>query len=206
MSRCHLERLRLPALTLVALTLLLAFSAFTFAPTAVQTSKSQQISVTINGHVYTGKLNETLKAPITYANGSQGLVGFTLSIRPALANHAAVMPKVTSCRTASANQTFYNAFGGVLASYTIYQYWCYNGTSIVSYNQPSNSYSTGFGWSLAGSAVAIVSHTSTVGHTDGTFRFNGPFGIGCVSGENTIYWYNTGNNSNQYNQNSYYSC
>jgi hypothetical protein len=204
--RHHLERLRLPALTLAALTLLLALSAFTSAPTFAQAPQSQQISVTVNGHVYMVALNTTLKLPTTYADGSKGSVGFTPSAQPTLATNVAVTPYASGCKTAYATQTFYNAFGGVLASFTISQYWCYDGTDITYYTSPGDSYSTGYGWSLANATVNIVSIYAQWGHTDGTFRFNGPFGIGCKSGQNTIYWYGTGNFSTQFNQNSYYGC
>ncbi len=208
-------RSRFLPLTVIALMLALVVSISIARPASAHAAtyslSPQQISMTINGRMYMTAPGVAVRLPTTYPDGSKGWIDFTAGTTGATGSARltanSVSPNTVSCKTAYGTQTWRNGLNQILISYTLSQYWCYDGTNIVSYDYPGDNYQTHYGWSLANQAVAITQYpTPQWARSAGTFRFNGPFGIGCKSGENTIYWYGTGLQSNQYNTNSYYGC
>lgn len=209
----HIKRLRLLPLTVTVMSLTLAMSiasahpALAHAATHSGAVAPQQITMTINGQVYHTTSGGVVRLPTTYPDGSKGWIDFTAGTvgnSDLAATH--VIPDTTSCTTAYATQTGRNVLGGEIYHFTLSQYWCYNGTAIQSYNQPGDSYASYNGWSLAEQSTMLEGVNPAMGDSRSFWRFNGPFGVGCKSGRNEIFWYGTGMHTNQFDTNSYFGC
>jgi hypothetical protein len=198
----------IPAL---ALALILSTAETAAAHAASPSTRSQQVVVKINGKIYHTSSGAPVRLPTTYPDGSKGWIDYTPGTAvTARQSAASISPKTVNCREATATQTWRNLVGTILAQYVLHQYWCWDGTVIKSFNAPYATWTTNLGWSLANSGVLVtqvpVIDSSQWGSSFGSFRFNGPFGIGCKSGANELYFYGNGQNSNTYNTNSYYGC
>lgn len=206
----HLTRSRLCAQMVLVLTLALCLSVFALPSATAHAAVAQTVPVTIHGQVYRITPGTTLKFPFTYHDGTHGWVLYTFTDAPARA--ATPQPASINCKTANSSQWFTNVYGGVLAKFNMSQYWCYNGTQVTVNppNRPTYSYSTGYGWSLYGANALNYGlygyPPSTAYEAWGSFRFNGPFGIGCVSGDNFIDFYGSGSYHVSYDQASQYGC
>lgn len=200
-----MQRFGQPKVLSIALTMLvcaLYFSAITAPRASAHSVASAQVHAIINGRVYMMIAGRKLTFPITYSNGSKGTISHMANIENF--KTAGGDP----CHYGSGNTTYYNIFGQTLASYTFYQYWCYNGSTITSINAPYAEWSTYLGWSLANHLESTVFSGvgKTVGESVGTFRFNGPFGIGCKSGRIEGLYYGDGGFSPEYTDGGFYGC
>lgn len=154
-------------------------------------------TLALEGKVYQLTQGKTLRVPITLPDGSKGFASATFDADPSPAHTSAVSPSGVSCQTGHINLSFYNVYGSTLGSYTLFQYWCWDGTNITEWDNPYEQSYGQFGWSLVNHAETLVlppnDESDKYGESQGIFRFNGPFGIGCKSGRIDLYFYNTGN-------------
>lgn len=159
-------------------------------------------TVTFGATVYHLTAGQSIRFPVTFADGSRGFEEFGSSANApivlpgsfAIASPDTVIGGGTACQNQAAWLSGVNIYGQTIWTYTMYQQWCYDGTSVVSHNNPTYSWwvAPAVGWSLANHAEWTAFISSTQGQGEGTMRANGPFGIGCASGETLVTYYGDG--------------
>lgn len=174
-------------------------------------TRDQTYKLVVNSTPYYLSAKQRLVMLFIFKNGEKGKIVFELGFDDAIpaststrVNYAAGY----SCWTPWLKQTWTNVFGGILASYTLYAPFCYNDSHVYWNGSPYQRTSSGYGWGLANSNTTGPDYDTnhTMGTDWGYFRFNGPFGFGCVSGLNKITFDRSGKATYYDNQSSQYNC
>lgn len=187
---------RTPLLLATVLVLLFFTSMAMTSHTAFAHSAKQAphgtVTFVVDGKAYPLVQGKTFMVPTTLPDGSKGYLGATFGTSLSAAPNSG-----DPCQTGHLTLQFYDAAGIVLGSYTLYQYWCWNGTNITSWNNPFAQWYSQLGWSMANHTESLTippsEESDKYGKSEGKFRFNGPLGIGCKSGLINLYFYNIGN-------------
>ncbi len=74
--------------------------------------------------------------PTTLPDGSKGYASATFGADISAAHTLATSASGDPCQTGHVNLSFHNAFGTTLGSYTLFQYWCWDGTDITDWDNP----------------------------------------------------------------------
>jgi hypothetical protein len=207
----RLTRTSLLTIIVVALVCLTGMATTSHTASAHAASQSSQSTVNqspqltgqlmVHGRTYTLTPGAPLKVPITLPDGSAGyLVGTigvigsssTVAVRPAVVAQNGVAPLTVTCNTVYVGMETQNGIGGLETQFVLYQYYCWDGSQITGYHQPYSKEASGWGWSFNQSYVVLNRISSTAGVSSAGFRFNGPLGIGCVSGYEELDFFDTG--------------
>jgi hypothetical protein len=157
-------RISMAMLTAVlAMFLIIPFSAFTFAPNVTNPTKHPPAPHRVH-KILPG---QELVFPYPLKNDPKATVHIKMN---------KVKPSSSNCDYGIwEEEDLYNVYGGTLASYRITINFCYDGTHVTYISNPPNeSWYTCCFWSL-GSHSAYTHEDPTHGLAHGSFTFNGPF-------------------------------
>jgi len=209
-NMASLKRARIPLVVLVSLAVLFLTNVGTASHTAYAAAAPHFTgsTFTVDGKVYHLTKGVALKVPVNWLHGKIRYVSakfddITYDITSSTAGNAtpglsrqvhqmgAAIPLAYYCQTSTITLNDYDFLGIIIASYTLLEYWCHDqsldGGTLGEFDNPYEQSYGNAGWGLVNHAEGVQYKDDFDGYSNGIFRFNGPLGIGCVSGYANIH-------------------
>lgn len=195
------------ALVALVTALIIGLDVSTAGPARANDNAVISARIVIGGRVYNVEWGKTIVFATQLPDGSRGWIRYRTDLAMTALKHGVGQASPNDpCLTVSGTEQWTDYAGFVLVNYTLYQYWCYDYTEITTYTTAYSRISAYFSWSLANHSEATTMTPPDHGLGTGKFRFNGPLGIGCVSGAIDIYFNGSGGNAVFKYYGGYYGC
>ncbi len=207
MASLNLKHARIPVAVLVSLALLFLTNVGTASHAAYAAAPQSTGTFTVSGKVYHLTKGVALEVPVNWADGKIRYVAakFDDDMTSSMAGNAMpgkrgglaiAIPLTAYCQTTGYSVIGYDIYHIILTSYTLLEYWCYDqnaNPSLTRFDPPYEQDYGNLGWHLVNHAETLQFDNGTDGYSNGIFRFNGPFNIGCNSGYVNFHMVGNGN-------------